>query len=550
MNLLPRTTQRRINKIPQIPSVWEGDRRPLSSLRTTLEPNAESGGECVIWVDGSEGCVRAMEVVSPEMGPEAMVRTLLRAIETPQNPARPARPRKIIVRDRETQFFLRGVLQDLDIAIDYVPDLPLIDELFRGFEELHNTRPPALPSTWEPSLVQTARELWTSSPWTLLADYDILEIAIDRWDLPPLYACVMGMLGREYGVILYRSLASLKQFRQSALEEKSMERLEKAFLSQDCWFLSYELADEEEDEDEEDEEEDYDLADLPPSDIHPVFGSVHPYEGIRPYLDEEEARVVYVALTALNRFFKGNQAVLAEESIAELHKRFRIALEAIVPQGESVSVTVSTMPGLCAEFIKLLEESGTEIFTDDDDDEAESVLKEDLVPDNAHLSLGMVPWHFLDQIRERPKIYHQARSVKAGGEGFPVVMIQTSRPKAKDIIEKIQKSGGLEAIGFNPGEDPFDETRYDLGVLKMGNGDLYLFGEFEEDDPDHRKARRNWNRRTQSTKGYCGLIIAMGVTGSSRGNPQLTDMLALFETKMIDTKDLDLGVLTLLPHFG
>ncbi len=187
--------------------------------RATLEPNQESGGECVIWVDGSEGCVRAMEVVSPETGPEAMVRTLIRAIETPQNPARPARPKKIIVRDRETQFFLRGVLQDLDITIDYVPNLPLIDDLFRGFDEFQNNRPPAIPPAWQSALVKTAHEIWKAEPWSCLADYDILEIKLDRPDFPNLYACVMGMLGREYGVILYRSLASLKQFRQSALEE-------------------------------------------------------------------------------------------------------------------------------------------------------------------------------------------------------------------------------------------------------------------------------------------------------------------------------------------
>jgi len=216
MNLLPRTTQSRLKKIPQIPSVWEGDRRALSLSermpRATLEPNQESGGECVIWVDGSEGCVRSMEVVSPETGPEAMVRTLIRAIETPQSPARPARPKKIIVRDRETQFFLRGVLQDLDITIDYVPSLPLIDDLFRGFEEFQNNRPPAIPPAWQSALVKTAHEIWKAEPWSCLADYDILQIKLDRSDFPNLYACVMGMLGREYGVILYRSLESLKQF--------------------------------------------------------------------------------------------------------------------------------------------------------------------------------------------------------------------------------------------------------------------------------------------------------------------------------------------------
>jgi hypothetical protein len=541
MNLLPRTTQRRIKKIPQVASVWEGDRRPLSSLRTSFDPDTENGGECVIWVDGTEGCVRAMEVVPSEMGPEAIVRTLLRAIETPQNPARPARPKKIIVRDRETQFFLRGVLQDLDIAIDYVPELPLIDELFRGFEEFHNNRPPALPPAWEPSLERVAGELWKASPWELLADHDILEIAIEGSDLPPVHACVMGMLGREYGVILYRSLESLKRFRQAAIEEKSMERMEKAFLSQDCWFLSYEMGDDEDDEIEDDRDFDEPIS---------VFGSVHPYEGIRPYLDEEEARVVYIALTALLRFFKGNRPALLNEPIPEIRKRFRVALETNGGKGATISVQVATLPELREEFTRDLERGSKSGLFDEDDDDDRSVLKEDLVPDNAHLSLGMVPWHLLEQIRERPNLHYQARSVKAGGEGFPVVMIQTSRPKAKDIIEKIQNSGGLAAIGFNPGEDPFEETRYDLGILKMGNGDLYLFGEFEGDDPDHRTARRNWDKRCKNTKGHCGLIIAMGVTGSSRGNPRLSDMLALFEAKTVDSKELDLGVLTLMPHFG
>jgi hypothetical protein len=44
--------------------------------------------------------------------------------------ASPARPQRIVVRDREIQFYLRGALQGLDIAIDYAPELPLIDRMF------------------------------------------------------------------------------------------------------------------------------------------------------------------------------------------------------------------------------------------------------------------------------------------------------------------------------------------------------------------------------------------------------------------------------------
>lgn len=140
MSALNRNTYRRLKKLPQIPSVWEGDRRPLLALPDSSEPESEGNRECILWVDGSEGVVRAMDVVSSEMGPEAVVRALLRAMEHPQSPAKAARPSKIVVRDREIQFYLRGVLQELDIAIDYFSTLPLIDELFRGFEEIAHSR--------------------------------------------------------------------------------------------------------------------------------------------------------------------------------------------------------------------------------------------------------------------------------------------------------------------------------------------------------------------------------------------------------------------------
>lgn len=161
----------------------------------------------------------------------------------------------------------------------------------------------------------------------------------------------------------------------------------------------------------------------------------------------------------------------------------------------------------------------------------------------------MLPWDLHEQVKTRSQIYYQKQTFPQKGDGMPIIMVQTSRPKAKEIIQRIQAGGGLKAICFNPGEDPFTDVTYDLGILQLGNGDLYLFGEFVGDDPEHVKARKNWDNRCQKSKGHCGLIIAMGVTGSSRGNPQLNDMLALFETQVMKSQDLDLGVLQLLPHF-
>ena len=547
MSGLNRNTCRRLKNLHQIPSVWEGDRRPLVAFSDNSEPDAEGGGECILWVDGLEGIVRAMDVVSPEMGPEAVVRALLRAMEHPQSPARPARPSKIVVRDREIQFFLRGVLQELDITIDYVPDLPLIDELFRGFEEIALQRQPKLPPQYADLLLSKAYELWDDAPWELLADHNILSIELNRWEVGTLYASVMGMLGMEYGVLLYRSLDSLKRFRASVLAEESFEAMEQAFLGQDCLFVTFGQAKDDEDDDEDDDE--IDLADLSVSEIVPGFGTVHPFEGMRPYLYEEEAIAVYVALEALHRFFRASYQQLAGDTFPAINKRYRIPMPLEADSKQTISVKVATLPELASELLDMAESDEDDDF-DEDFDEASMALplRDDLVPKDAFLSLGMMPWESVEMLRSGVDCY-QSKEVTTAGEGLPVILIQTTRPKAKALIEQIQTAGGLKGICFNPGEDPLEGERYDLGILQTENSSLYLFGEFSEADATHVTARKKWDQRCKKIKGYCGLIIARGLTGASRGNPQPRDMMALFEARSLSAKDLGLGMLQLMPQF-
>ena len=553
MSGLNRNTCRRLKKLPQIPSVWEGDRRPLVGFSDSVEPDSEGSGECILWVDGSEGIIRAMDVVSPEMGPEAVVRALLRAMEHPQSPARPARPSKIVVRDREIQFFLRGVLQDLEITIDYYSDLPLIDELFRGFEEIALQRQPKLPPPYADILPERAYEIWKDAPWELLADHQILSIEINQWDVGTLYASVMGMLGMEYGVLLYRSLDSLKRFRASVLAEESFEAMEKAFLGQDCLFLTFGRDGDDLDEDEEDE--DIDLADLPMSEIIPSFGTVHPLEGMRPFLYEEEAIAIYVALEALHRFFGASSRQLAGDTFPAITKRYRIPVPVEGESKQTASVKVATVPDVASELLEMAESAEEDDFDEDDFDEddlktAEMAvpLRDDLVPKDSFLSLGMMPWENIELLRSGVDCY-QSRDVTATGEGLPVILIQTTRPKAKTLIEQIKSAGGIKGICFNPGEDPFEGERYDLGILQTENSSLYLFGEFPEADPTHVAARKKWDQRCKKNQGYCGLIIAKGLTGASRGNPQPRDIMALFEARALSARELGLGMLQLMPQF-
>jgi len=551
MPALNRSTRRRLQSLPQIPSVWEGDRRLLSKpLEDPLDPDAEAQGECILWVDGSEGIVRAMDVVQPEIGQEAIVRTLLRAIENPQGASQPARPQKIVVKDRELQFFLRGVLQELDIAIDYVPELPLIDELFRGFQEAANARRPRLPPQYADLLKKKAGEIWKEGMWRLLADHQIIAIELQKWDVGTLYVSVMGMLGMEYGVLLYRSLESLKRFRAAVVAKDSFEEMEEAFLGQDCLFVTFQLGDNSLGIDEDDDE--IDLASLPASIIQAGFGNVHPLEGMRPFLYEEEALIVYVALEALQKFFRSIKRQLAGDEFPAASKRFRITLPKLAAEPSPAQVEVSTLPEVAAELFALVEDEDDDdddYYDDDDDDDDDSVpLRDDLVPKNSFLTLGMMPWQTLEALRKSVECY-QPQEIKTEGEGLPIILIQTSRPKAKALIQQIQLEGGLKGIGFNPGENPFDGDRYDLGILQTEDGNLHLFGEFLQDEPIHHAARQKWDRRCKKTKGYCALIIAKGLTGASRGDPTLNDMMALFETRSLPMKDLALGVLQLMPQF-
>jgi hypothetical protein len=215
----------------------------------------------------------------------------------------------------------------------------------------------------------------------------------------------------------------------------------------------------------------------------------------------------------------------------------------------TASIKVSTLPELASELLEMAESSEDEDIDEDfDDDEMAVPLRDDLVPKDAFLSLGMMPWESIEMLRSGVDCY-QSKDVTAAGEGMPVVLIQTTRPKAKALIEQIQTAGGLKGICFNPGEDPFEGDRYDLGILQTENSSLFLFGEFPEADPTHVAARKKWDQRCKKIKGYCGLIIAKGLTGASRGNPQPRDMMALFEARSLSAKELGLGMLQLMPQF-
>ena len=527
MTTLPPTTKSRLQKIPLANVVWEGDRRPLGSMAAHLDGAKNIEDSCIIWIDGSEGAVRSMDVVAENMGLEAVVRTLLRAIESPHYPAQPARPQKIVVCDREIQFFLRGVLQDLEIEVEYEPQLPLIDRLFAGFACMSEDQPDLLPPAYESAIDEVASQIWSNAPWERLADSDILQVELENCEIERAYVCVMGMMSAEYGVLIYRSLDSLRQFRAAALGDRaSAAELEQAFLAQDCWFLNYEEV-----------EVPTDIGENQ-SVMEAFFGSLHPFEGMRHFLDEAETRIVYTTLEAIRRFCDRNSTALEQEPIAALTKSYRITL----PVGkEKINCQVSTLPELSLELLMM----GT---GDRFDARSEDLpIQEDLIPDGALISLASIADELIDRLQRQPKTYCQLAQTTGKTPELPTVFIQTSRPKANQLISRIKEAGGLQAVCFNPGHDPFSGKIYQLGMLQTKDDELYVFAEYSQEVPRQGKALEKWHQRCQKAQGYCGVVIAMGATGVNRGNPQAKDMLAFFTVKAIDGTELGMGVLKLMP---
>ncbi|BAQ62038.1 hypothetical protein GM3708_2444 [Geminocystis sp. NIES-3708] len=544
MTSLPETTKHRLKRIPQIPHVWEGDRRSIMGMMENLETDLVDHGECIIWVDGSEGFVRSMDVMNIKTGPEAMVRTLLKAIENPHNPAKPARPQKIVVKDRELQFFLRGALQGLDIIVDYQSELPLLDELWQNFQSIHTDSNENISPELSEALEKIAiSEIWDQQPWHSLSEEEIIKIDINHWNVDSLYACVMGMLGQEFGVILYRSLDSMKKFRQQVIDladSADEGELEAIFLQQDCWFVNFS---------QEDGENFYSKGDnFSENNIGAIFGSIHPYEGIRPLREEEEVYPVYLAIQALGRFLRECEEELSEQEIDFISKEYtlNIPLEDLW-----LKINVSTTPELTKEL--------EELFGDEDDEddyyfeeEDEPEINDTLIPEGTLVSFSKMEASLFNSLQGNSssniplKTFEKIKN-KASKSFFPVIILQTTRPKAQTIIEELIEEDGVLNVTFNEGYDPYKEVNYTLGILQTLEENFYIFAQIQHDHEDDNfiKQLNEWREYVAKFYGYCGIVIAMGAKGSSRGNPQPKDILHLFYGELIDREKLGFGKLVL-----
>lgn len=357
MSSLPKATIERLQRLPGLRSTWHGELRTLSHPDPQNPYGRAIEQAYVLWIDISQPAIRVMEPVLEGAGYEAVVQALLRAIEHPPEHQTPGHPQTVMVRDRELHFFLRGALQDLDIKVGCKQRLPLLDEVFDSFvaQQTRSVVKRIWDSVHVQRLTSALTELWHYPLWDEFAEVEILELLFELEEPQHFYVSVLGMAGLERGLLLYRSLDSLKRFREAVNNPENrsnLETLEAAFLQQDCLFLNFDS-----------------LEGDPPSPNMPVFeafrqsfipdlGSIHPLEGLRYILSDQELALMIVAVEALTRFRKDHEAILIEaDSFPALESQIAIPSLTNNPSRTSknkqqkITVTVRTLPEVCNELL-------------------------------------------------------------------------------------------------------------------------------------------------------------------------------------------------------
>lgn len=527
MITLSPATLRRLRKIKQSPVIWEGARCSITEepkrqklanvISLRIEPSDQP--ECVLWVDATSGVIRMMEMVEPASGNEVMVRSLIQAIEAPQSNLPPLRPHKIVVNDRQIQFYMRGILQELDITVEFAEQLPLIEEILYNFIEQTTNTPDPIPLELAPQLYAKTNALWNLSPWQYFNDNNILEVKLDRWDVSSFYVTFMGSMGLEFGVIFYHNLESIKTFHMNALQQEE-ERMQDAFLRQNCMFVLFNS----EEEINEMRKSIINSLGWESKSRYPFFGVLHPLEVSRSFLDEEETKALIAAIDSLVAFLHVHR------------KKFRygkfpdISFTHILDQDrEQIPIVVRTLVGASQDLVNMTLGN-------------QSLVNNYLVPDNTLMrftylekeNLQLFKKHAQHLILSDPPMVFKL-------EQQPIFILQNSKSLITCLIESLIEEEGLRGITFAPAKYD-DGDMYELGLLVTGNGRLHLFHEFYH-QWELNDIREDWKQKCRSNGNKCVIILAMGIRGKTKGNPRPSHVLGYYEIDFVPFTELGLGLL-------
>jgi len=129
----------KLKQIPQEQTVWEVVKLPASRIMKN-PPNDVTQADVIIWGDLNGESIRNMQFVGQEQN-EDVASSLATAIMGINKSISPARPQKVLVRDKRLLFYCRGMLRNLNIECEFAGGRSIFDRIIK---ELGQELSPAL----------------------------------------------------------------------------------------------------------------------------------------------------------------------------------------------------------------------------------------------------------------------------------------------------------------------------------------------------------------------------------------------------------------------
>ncbi|WP_218081124.1 DUF6930 domain-containing protein [Anthocerotibacter panamensis] len=510
-----------IQRLPRTTHVWQGDLRALDSLASVR--GIDGGLTGVFWIDEATAAPRSVHpcvVTHDHQKPPLILEGLIEALLSPIQ-GNPVRPRQLVVCRREYQFYLRGVLQNFDIQVEYRPQLPLMDEVLVFLaEQMGGGRrflpriPDDLPEdqVLRPQdyarlrdLYQQTVALWRRAPWNYLAERPPLVITLNQWGIKTLQASILGATELQVGVVFY--------YNRADCDNRTPHDDGIGLRSYDALYLHF----------QPEEEVSLSLVELyqthhwpqPNQNTFVEVGRVVKGQGLRP-LGRTEVLIVQTALSALNLFLSKQGRRLREQP----NQKTTYTCSVPHPQdGGKLPIWVEYEP-LPVAPLELVPWSG--------------LVRDDLFPEGMSVLYEVIPWSTVSMLEVVAGVSRPApRDVPMGTLGFPVVMLALKTRAAQKVCQRLLDENFLGVV-FAQQIEGGEVVDFTMVTTQRGGGYLVLDMEHER---EHRAELQKFQQAQRLCQGGHGLVIIKDRRGSSF-DPE--DVVGIFTCNGVTDLDLQL----------
>lgn len=128
--------------------------------------------------------------------------------------------------------------------------------------------------------------------------------------------------------------------------------------------------------------------------------------------------------------------------------------------------------------------------------------------------------------------YYQEGALPTNLSSVPTLIIQTSQPKVRIMLQKVLEGDGLASVQLVRGMEATEGLR-DVLFLQTGLSEFLYCTDYDSENKEYQKSRKKWEQLCKKSHNWCAVILAGGITGKGRMNPQFSDLCAFLEVPYV-----------------